>query len=149
MTLFKVRLAIFIKVSKSHNYFDIYREQPHMMSDVLGLFLAYLLPIKFGLFLPYLSTYVTHLNFWLQILTQNSPSPFLQAIVHLKVAFCQKVRCIFHIAKINIPNHYPELEIWISCLHLWAGNSNFKFFGTFFWEIWKTDLTYWKKAPLV
>ena len=28
-----------------------------------------------------------------------------------KVFFFQKVRCVFHIAEINIPNHYPELEI--------------------------------------
>ena len=32
----------------------------------------------------------------------------------LKGGFFQKVRCVFYIAKINIPNHYPELEIWIS-----------------------------------
>ena len=29
----------------------------------------------------------------------------------LKVFFFQEVRCVFHIAKINIPIHYPELEI--------------------------------------
>ena len=32
----------------------------------------------------------------------------------LKVAFFQKVRCVFQISKSqkkNIPNHYPELEI--------------------------------------
>ena len=29
----------------------------------------------------------------------------------LKVAFFQKVQCVFHIAKKHIPNHYPELEI--------------------------------------
>ena len=28
-----------------------------------------------------------------------------------KVAFFQKVRCVFHFAKINITNHYSELEI--------------------------------------
>ena len=42
----------------------------------------------------------------------------------LNVVFLQFV---FQISKTNIPNHYPELEIWISCLLLWAGNSNFKF----------------------
>ena len=30
-----------------------------------------------------------------------------------KGGFFQKVQCVFYIAKINIPNHYPELEIWI------------------------------------
>jgi hypothetical protein len=25
--------------------------------------------------------------------------------------FFQKARCVFHIAKINIPNHYPDVEI--------------------------------------
>ena len=29
----------------------------------------------------------------------------------LKVAFFQKVRCVFQPSKKNIPNHYPELEI--------------------------------------
>ena len=24
------------------------------------------------------------------------------------MAFFQRVRCVFHIAKINIPNHYPQ-----------------------------------------
>ena len=32
----------------------------------------------------------------------------------LKVASFQKVWCVFQISKINITNHYPELEIWIS-----------------------------------
>ena len=29
----------------------------------------------------------------------------------LKGGFFQKVRCVFQISKMNIPNHYPELEI--------------------------------------
>ena len=29
----------------------------------------------------------------------------------LKVAFFQKVRCVFQISKKNIPKNYPELEI--------------------------------------
>ena len=33
---------------------------------------------------------------------------------------------ILQILKKYIPNHYPELEIWKSCLQLLAGNSNFK-----------------------
>ena len=31
--------------------------------------------------------------------------------LNLKVASFQKVRCVCQISKINIPNHYPELEI--------------------------------------
>ena len=30
-----------------------------------------------------------------------------------KGGFFQKVRCFFQISKTNIPNHYPELKIWI------------------------------------
>ena len=44
--------------------------------------------------------------------------------------------------KENIPNHYPELEIWISCLLLiviWNIS-----FGDL--EIWKTHRFFWKKA---
>ena len=29
----------------------------------------------------------------------------------LKVAFSQKVQCAFHIAKINISNHYPDINL--------------------------------------
>ena len=42
----------------------------------------------------------------------------------LKVALSQKILKNFFIAKINIPNHYPEQKIWISCLLLKAGNLN-------------------------
>ena len=48
----------------------------------------------------------------------------------VKVAFFQKVQFVFQISKSPkqiTPNHYLELEIWISCLLLWAGISNFKF----------------------
>ena len=57
----------------------------------------------------------------------------------VKVAFFQKVRCIFHIAKINIPNHYPELEIRIPKLFTVMGRK-FKFqvqdsdLGYSFWQ---------------
>ena len=73
----------------------------------------------------------------------------------LKVAFFQKVRFAFQISKSPkkiTPNHYPELEIWISCLLLWAGISNPKFriviWSIFFWdlEIWKANRTFWIKA---
>ena len=40
-------------------------------------------------------------------------------------------------SKKNIPNHYPELEIWISCLLLWAGISNFKLSTVSPHPIWK------------
>ena len=73
----------------------------------------------------------------------------------LKVAFFQKVRFVFQISKSPkkiSPNHYPELEIWISCLLLGTGISNFKFriviWSNCFLEIWKTNLTFWKKPPL-
>ena len=29
----------------------------------------------------------------------------------VKGGFFQKVQCVFQIAKLNIPNHYPELDI--------------------------------------
>ena len=54
-----------------------------------------------------------------RVLVISSPS--------IKGGFFQKVQCIFKISIINIPNHYLELKIWISCLLSWAGNSNFKF----------------------
>jgi len=74
--------------------------------------------------------------------------------VLFKVVSFHKVRFIFQISKSPkqiIPNHYPDLEIWISCL-LWAGNSKFKFriviWNNFFWdlEVWKMNFTFWKKA---
>jgi hypothetical protein len=67
----------------------------------------------------------------------------------LKVAFFRKWDSFF-----QIPKNYSELEIWISCLLIWVGISNFKlrivFWSNFLgdWEIWKTNLTFWKKAPL-
>ena len=43
----------------------------------------------------------------------------------LKVDFCQKIsRCLSH-CQTMVPNHSPEQKIWISCLLLWAVNSNF------------------------
>jgi hypothetical protein len=36
----------------------------------------------------------------------------------------QKILENFNFYKINIPNHYPEQKIWISCLLFWAGNLN-------------------------
>ena len=48
-----------------------------------------------------------------------------------------------------IPKNYPELEIWINCLLIWAGISSFKLrivFGIIVWEIRKTNLTFWKKS---
>ena len=75
----------------------------------------------------------------------------------LKVAFFQKVRFVFQISqspKKIIPKNYPELEIWIPKLfNEMGGNFKFQardsFLEIFFWEIWKTNLTFWKKAPLV
>ena len=60
----------------------------------------------------------------------------------LKVAFFQKVWFVFQISKSpkNIPKHYPELEIWMSCLLLWVGNSNSQFWIL----IWRSD----KQFPL-
>jgi hypothetical protein len=57
----------------------------------------------------------------------------------LKVAFIQKVGFVFQISKTNIPNHYPELEIWISCLLFLAENLNFKF-RIVIWNICFGDL---------
>ena len=55
------------------------------------------------------------------------------------MAFFQKVRFVFQISQSSkkiIPKNYPELEIWISCLLIWAGISNFKlrivFWNNFF-----------------
>ena len=57
---------------------------------------------------------------------------------YLKVAFFRKCNSFFKSPKEITPNHYPELEIWISCLLLWAGISNFKFriviWSNFFWR---------------
>ena len=62
----------------------------------------------------------------------------------LKVALSQKIQKNFFIAKINIPNHYPEQNIWISCL-LFFGRK-FKFSAQdsdseyLFWQ--------WKNSPV-
>ena len=61
----------------------------------------------------------------------------------VKVAFIQKVRFVSQISqppKKYIPIYYPELEIWICCLLLLAGNLNFKFRIV----IWKTFLEIWR-----
>ena len=34
----------------------------------------------------------------------------------LKLALSQKILEKFYVSNINIPNHYPEQKIWISCL---------------------------------
>ena len=36
--------------------------------------------------------------------------------VQVKVALSQKILENFYVSNINIPNHYPEQKIWISCL---------------------------------
>ena len=50
---------------------------------------------------------------------------------------------VFQISKIkNLPNYYPEHEIWICCLLLLAGNLNFKFrivIWNIFLEIWRFE----------
>ena len=78
---------------------------------------------------------------------------FSMFLVFIKGGFFQKVWFFFQISKSQrkiTPNHYPELEIWISCLLLWARISNFKFriviWSNLFWRFEKTDLTFWKKA---
>ena len=52
----------------------------------------------------------------------------------------------------NTPNHYPELEIWLSCLLLWAGISNFRFriviWSNLFWRFEKRISLSEKKPPL-
>ena len=56
----------------------------------------------------------------------------------LKGGFSSESAICFSNLKKNIPNRYPELEIWISCLLLWAGISNFKFriviWSNLFWR---------------
>ena len=71
------------------------------------------------------------------------------------MAFFQKVRFVFQISKSpkkNIPNYYPELEIWICCLLLLVGNLNFKFRIVFwnisFWRFEKWIALSEKKPPL-
>ena len=59
-----------------------------------------------------------------QIRGASSP-PFLDYLLklkknlyelNLKLALTKKIQEIFYVSNINIPNHYPEQEIWISCL---------------------------------
>ena len=63
----------------------------------------------------FLSNRQTMRTQWVEVLflkeyfLNDMPLPFQK----LKVAFFQKLRCVFHIAKINIPNHL-KLKIWIS-----------------------------------
>ena len=73
-----------------------------------------------------------------------------------KVPFFQKVRFVFQISqspKKIIPKNYPDLEIWISCLPIWAGISNFKlrivFWNDFFGRLGglkNKSHFFWKKA---
>ena len=43
----------------------------------------------------------------------------------LKLALSQKILEDFYFSKKDIPNHYREQKIWMSCLLFWARNSNF------------------------
>ena len=66
----------------------------------------------------------------------------------------KKVKFVFQISQSpkKIQKNYPELEIWNSCPYQYTTYSNFKLrivFWTIFWwdwEIWRTNLTFWKKA---
>ena len=62
----------------------------------------------------------------------------------LKVALSQKMLEDFYFSKINIPMHYPEQKISISCLLFLAGNLNFL--------LRDIDLEYkfwqWKNSPV-
>ena len=49
------------------------------------------------------------------------------SVVRGKGSFFSETAMRFLNLQRNIPNHYPSLEIWMSCLLLWAGNSNSKF----------------------
>ena len=51
---------------------------------------------------------------------------------------------IGHLQNKNIPKNYPELEIWICCLLLLAGNLNFKF-RIAFWNIFIFEIGRFKK----
>ena len=57
-----------------------------------------------------------------------------------KGSFYSESTIFFQIFK-YIPNYYPELEIWMCCLLLLAGNLNFKFriviWNNFFWRFEK------------
>ena len=53
--------------------------------------------------------------------------------------FSESALCFLNLPK-NIPNHYPALEIRISCLLIWAGNSNSKF-RILIWNIFFIELT--------
>ena len=48
-----------------------------------------------------------------------------EIVPFLKVALSQKILESFYVSDINIPNHYPDQKIWISCWLFWAVNSNF------------------------
>ena len=54
--------------------------------------------------------------------------PFVLSNILLKVAFFRKWDSFLYlpISQKNYSKNYPELEIWISCLLIWAGISNFK-----------------------
>ena len=89
--------------------------------------------------------------------------PFWDLLV--KVAFIQRVWFVFQISKSPkkyIPNYYPELEIWICCLLLLAGNLDLKFriviWNIFFWRYVKQPLVktklgwileIWLKPPYI
>ena len=91
------------------------------------------------------------INLLVNRLWSHEPKAMLVYFAHprqtkqfLKVAFFQKVWFVFQISKKNIPNYYPELEIWIWCLLLLAGNLNFKF-RIAFWNIFIFGIGRFKK----
>ena len=77
-----------------------------------------------------------------------------RALSCLKVAFFQKVRFIFQISqspKKVIPKDYPELEIWVTCLLIWVGISNFKLRIVFWNNVFGRNESHFSKknSPLV
>ena len=56
-----------------------------------------------------------HIMYFIDLVLHNSKYVFPICYL-LKVALSQKILENFYISNINIPNHYPEQEIWISRL---------------------------------
>ena len=54
---------------------------------------------------------LTFLSLSKKLVAYKTKKILIPQLPFLKVAFFQRVRCVFHIAKIDIPNHYPVLEI--------------------------------------